>query len=316
MGQDQTHLGIIPYKPVSPLWSDNAYKERFIALPGVDQMEYREIGGWDFPENGLLIKNFLLPLDERDTTGSLKRIETRLLLWKNNIWNGFSYEWNEAETDATLLNTSKMRAFTITLEDGSTLEYEWLYPARYDCIRCHSFAANGALGPSTSQLNSDFLFPASGVTDNQMRTYEHIDLFRENLPAPLDSLPRMVDPMDDTQSLHDRARSYMSSNCAMCHQPGGPTPAEIDLRWEASDEEMNAIGVEPNLGNLGIADALLIAPGDPDRSILYVRMNQRNTGRHMPPLATSRIDEDAVSLVREWILSMPGPEPLVSWIFY
>ena len=54
------------------------------------------------------------------------------------------------------------------------------------------------------------------------------------------------------------------------------------------------------LQDFGIKDPLLIAPGDPDRSILFQRVARRGPGQ-MPPLATSEVDRQAAELLREWI---------------
>ena len=40
--------------------------------------------------------------------------------------------------------------------------------------------------------------------------------------------------------------------------------------------------------------------------MLYQRMNRRRDVFNMPPLATNDIDKEAVSVVEEWIKSLPG----------
>jgi uncharacterized repeat protein (TIGR03806 family) len=299
-GVDQTTAGIIPYEPSAKLWSDNAHKERYIAIPGVGQIGYQEYDGWDFPEETVLIKNFLLPLDERIEEDSLKRIETRLLIKKDNDWHGFSYEWNEEETDAVLLSGSKRRPFTTIDENGDPFDYEWYYPNRTDCMTCHTQAANRVLGLNTPQMNFDFEYPASGVTDNQLRTYDHISLFEAPLPDTPDNLPRMPESTDLSASLEDRSRAYLAANCANCHQPAGPTNSAIDLRWQVATGEMNALGVEPN-DDLGAPGAKIIDPGSASTSTLWLRMRLRGDSRQMPPLATSRVDEEATAHLAEWI---------------
>jgi ABC-type transporter Mla MlaB component len=47
----------------------------------------------------------------------------------------------------------------------------------------------------------------------------------------------------------------------------------------------------------------LIVPGEPDKSVLLKRAELRGRDQ-MPPLATSRVDEAGVSLLREWIKSL------------
>ena len=302
-GIDQTTQGIIPYEPSAKLWSDGSLKERYMALPDLEQIEYRKYGGWQLPEQSVTIKNFLLPLDERDPEGSAKRLETRLLIKNEGRWHGFTYEWNEEETDAQLLTTSKNRSFTILDEDGQPFDYKWYYPSRADCNLCHTIVANSVLGLNTAQMNFDFEYPASGVTDNQLRTYDHIALFTQPLPDVPANLPAMPDPADAGAALRARARAYLAGNCSMCHQPGGPTNSAIDLRWQTADGAMKAIGAEPG-DPLGVPGAKIIALGDPDRSTLVLRMNLRGSPLQMPPVATSRVDEQGLEIVRQWIASL------------
>jgi putative heme-binding domain-containing protein len=52
---------------------------------------------------------------------------------------------------------------------------------------------------------------------------------------------------------------------------------------------------------------MLIAPKDPDRSVLYQRVSRRGNGQ-MPPLATKRIDRRAVDLIHDWIKQIEVPD--------
>ena len=64
-----------------------------------------------------------------------------------------------------------------------------------------------------------------------------------------------------------------------------------------------------------VSDALLylrecarvLAPGDPERSLLWLRMNKLGRGR-MPHVASSVIDPAGVRLVRAWIEQLPPME--------
>jgi uncharacterized repeat protein (TIGR03806 family) len=306
-GIDQTSHGIIPYRPSAELWSDGALKERVIAIPGLGRIGYREYGGWDFPEDTVLVKNFLLPLDERDPLGSAKRVETRFLYKKDDDWHGFAFEWNEEGTDADLLETGKTRVFSVTGEDGLSSEYGWYYPSRTDCMICHTAAENRVLGLNTAQMNADYAYPLSGVTDNQLRAYNHVDLFSEPLPDDPANLPAMPSAFDMTASVQDRARAYLAANCAMCHQPVGPTNSNMDLRWQMPNGETNTIDVEPG-NSLGVSGAKVVDPGDPDNSVLLLRMNLRGTPLRMPPLATSKVDRSGTGLIRDWIIGL-APSP-------
>jgi hypothetical protein len=59
--------------------------------------------------------------------------------------------------------------------------------------------------------------------------------------------------------------------------------------------------------DLGIANARLIAPGEPERSVLLARMKVRD-GNQMPPLASHLVDEAAVQVISDWIANLAGCE--------
>jgi hypothetical protein len=67
---------------------------------------------------------------------------------------------------------------------------------------------------------------------------------------------------------------------------------------------MKLIDVKPQHHTFDLTDARLVVPGYPERSVLLHRIANRDAG-HMPPLATSLVDEQAVELVRKWIATMP-----------
>jgi uncharacterized repeat protein (TIGR03806 family) len=310
-GLGHTIDGVIPYEPSAKLWSDGAEKERYIILPDYQypapnyaQITFNESVGWDFPNDTVLVKNFLLPLDLADPLGSLRRIETRLLVKHSGNWSGFSYLWDEDETDATLLTTDLLRPYTILDEMGQPIEYSWYYPNRSDCAQCHTGAINRVAGVNSAQMNFDFTYPLSGVTDNQLRAFEHIGLFDAPLPAPPAALPAMPDARDETASIEDRARAYLAANCALCHQPTGPAPTIVDFRWLTPTGSMNAVGEAPDAGDLGIEGAEIIKVGAPGESIALARMISTDPTVRMPPLATSRVDEAAVELIEAWIANL------------
>ena len=306
--------GVIYYRPSAQLWSDNARKERYVAMPGLGQIGFREENGWDFPEETVLIKNFALPLDDRHTTASAVRIETRVMLRKDGQWNGFSYEWNADQTDAILLNTGKDRAYQITNSDGDTVDYAWRYPSRTDCMTCHTQVANRVLGLNTAAMNFEIAHPGDGETQNQIERLEMQSVFASALPRPVAQLPRMPDYMDDTLPLVQRAKAYFDSNCAMCHQPGGPTGASMDMRWETPLGDMSLVDVRPIRFSID-PNSRLIKPGDVANSVVHLRMSSRISGQAMPPLGTSRPDSRATDFIAAWIEGL-GVVDRTTWFAY
>ena len=63
---------------------------------------------------------------------------------------------------------------------------------------------------------------------------------------------------------------------------------------------VNFKAVAPLGDTLGLLTAAIVAPGDPDKSILVLRIDDLGQLR-MPPLATGLIDIQAVTVIREWI---------------
>ena len=135
-----TEPALIPYSVNAPLWSDNAHKERFIALPELTRIDFTETGAWKFPERTVLVKTFSLDMQE-GRPETRRRIETRLLLYQQSEWTGYSYLWNEEQTDATLVPAAGMDAtYAIRPADaaGDARQQTWHYPSRAECMVCHS----------------------------------------------------------------------------------------------------------------------------------------------------------------------------------
>ena len=303
--------GVIPYDIIAPLWSDGAEKFRWIAIPNdgthdsaAEQISYNEEGDWSFPEGTVLIKHFELALDETNPSQT-RRLETRFLVHgEGGTYYGFTYRWNPAGTDANLIDSFETEEFTITETGGGTRQQTWYYPGRGECMVCHTPAAGFVLGPKARQLNSDILYPVTGRTGNQLESLNHINAFNPavNINA-LASLPTSSNLADGSASLGDRARSYLDANCAGCHRPGGGTRSSIDLRFQVDLEDtgiLNGDVIDP----LGIDGAKVIVPGRPDQSILYHRLSQVGTSEAMPPLAKNKLDDDAVMLINDWIVSL------------
>jgi glucose/arabinose dehydrogenase len=123
------------------------------------------------------------------------------------------------------------------------------------------------------------------------------------LPKDPGEYRRLVDPSDKTQPLADRAKSYLHSNCAICHVEAGGGNALIELEFNTPLDKMRLLDVKPQHHTFGIPDARLIAPGDRFRSVLLQRMRRRGPNQ-MPPLATNDVDDEAVELMRAWIESL------------
>ncbi len=295
--------GLIEFDVASPLHSDGTTKRRWLALPNESRIGFAETGAWVFPRGTVLVKHFELPLRVGDPS-SARRLETRALVHESDGWRGYAYRWRDAQDDADLLPGAYSEVFTVVDAEapGGTREQRYDYPSPTDCLRCHTTAAGFVLGPRTLQMNRDFTYPAA--QDNQLRAWNHIGLFDRDIGAAT-RYGAQPEPSDEASPLAARARSYLDANCAFCHQPGGPAPGDLDLRFGTSVADMQALGVVPSEGDLGLPYAARIRPGAKESSVLWERMRLR--GDHqMPPLATHLPDPPAIQLVGEWIDAMPS----------
>src|SRR5581483_4101705 len=118
-------------------------------------------------------------------------------------------------------------------------------------------------------------------------------------------LKAWVDPYDEKAPLEERARSYLATNCGHCHRFGGGGAAKIDLRQEASLDDMKVAGVRPTLGTFDLADPYIVCGGDPSRSVLLYRISKLGQGR-MPHIGSESVDERGIRLIRDWIGSLPA----------
>ena len=74
----------------------------------------------------------------------------------------------------------------------------------------------------------------------------------------------------------------------------------MDLRYTTDLADTNACDATPLEGNLGIANARLIAPGDAPRSLMIERAGRRDS-HGMPPLGSAVVDGGGVTLLADWV---------------
>src|SRR5207248_1623850 len=134
-------------------WSDGAQKRRWFCVPNAnDQIASGKSGVWDFPAGTVWIKHFDLEMVTGDPS-SARRVETRLLVRNATGVYGVTYEWNDAQNNATLVPTEgKDRVFNIN-DGGVTRQQTWHFPGRNECTSCHTPVAGYALGFNAAQLN-------------------------------------------------------------------------------------------------------------------------------------------------------------------
>ena len=298
----KTSYGVADYSVVVSAWYDGAEAKRAMAVPGGGgQVGYNRTGGWQFPEGTALVQTLTVQREHHSGLAKPFRVETRILLLQDKEWNGYTYRWNEAQTDAELVPRNGAKA-TFRVADskspGGFRRQDWVFPSRADCMACHGRAAGYILGITGANLNREHAYDT--VTDNQLRALGHAGFFRNPPDVPSRFRGTLVDPYDAGANTENRVRSYLHINCAPCHVQAGGGNSKMKLRQETARDEMNLIKARPQHDTFGIANAMLVAPGAPGQSVLLQRLSRRGRGQ-MPPLVSSAVDHAAVGLFRDWI---------------
>jgi len=295
--------GIVPYSVSLPFWSDDATKQRWFSVPDTNQfLKFSPHDTWSAPPGTVWIKHFELELTN-GVAESRRRLETRFLVRNTAGVYGITYRW-DSPTNASLVAEQGAEELLPRQVPGRSFTQRWRYPARAECLVCHTPQAGFVLGFNTAQLNCDQSYGA--MPTNQLSALTTGGYFDGPTTSPHTS-PRLAHPTNELASLEWRARSYLAANCSPCHRPGGTGLGFWDARLEtptALAGLLDGVLLDPH------DDAVnrVIAPGAPVHSVLLQKLATRGPGQ-MPPLASSLVDESGVELLRRWIESLPDETP-------
>lgn len=294
--------GVLPYKPISSLFSDYALKKRFVWMPVGVKATYNGDGEpLEFPSGTVLIKNFYY--DNVLPSNTTQIIETRLLYKTDDGYKFAEYFWNDEQTEAFLDVTGDGGYKDISwLQDGEKRNVTYRMPAGSECFTCHkSNAENAPIGLKPQSLNSNYNY--AETTANQLDRWIDVGYLEDSLP---DSIVSVIDYTDQTQTIDLRVRSYLDINCASCHQDEGHCNYR-SMRFAFDENELlenRGVCVDPDDFFPELEDQKIVKPGDPENSVLFVRLSTNAENRRMPLLGRNSVHEEGVQLLEQWILSL------------
>ncbi len=301
LARQQPAEGVVPYDLNTPLFSDYTTKYRFIKLPTNGEIQYRAQGVMEFPVGTVIAKTFAYPHDMRDLSRGERLLETRIELRQDEGWFGFSYVWNDEQTDAVLaLGGGEIEVAWIHA-DGQSRTNHYQIPNANQCLTCHQSNDQFVpIGPVAANLNRNYEFPHG--TENQLEYLRRTQLLND-LPA---AESREVWPISDqpsTGSVDSRARTWLHVNCAHCHNPGGTARTSgLDLRLSQSDPAKFGVWKAPVAAGHGSGGREYdLVPGKPDQSILLFRIEADDPSIAMPNVARNLVPIEAAGLIRAWI---------------
>ena len=300
-----TRAGMIAYDLTTPLFSDYTQKQRFVWMPPGRSAAYRDPEPFEFPVGTILVKTFLVPKDLRRPEEPGTRLETRLLVRNAKEWIALPYVWNDARTDADLKLEGAQIDIAWTGSDGAKKGTKYLVPNALQCARCHAGESKtlGPIGPKARTLNRELTY--DGKPENQLAHWARVGVLSGAAAAP----PRLPTWNDtSTGSVSERARAWLESNCAHCHDTKGTARTTgLYLTYGETDPLRMGICKPPAAAGRGSGGLLYdVVPGKPDESIVAYRIASTEEDVMMPEIGRSVVHAEGVELVRAWIAGLAG----------
>jgi hypothetical protein len=269
---------VVDYEPNWPLWSSGTDKQRLVHVPEGAKVDTAKAEGWDFPPGTVLAKTFSLP-------GGAP-IETRLIFRREAGWEYAAYLWNEAGSDADLLEGNWLEA-KMDLQDPSGEPFPYTVPARLDCRTCHE----------TSQ----------GKTGTPVLGLGPLQLPASLVEAPFFDGPAPTASVEGRSGPETEALGYFVGNCIACHNDGSGENAAFSLYPDVAVANSVDHPTESETG-----EGIRVVPGDPESSVVFISVVRAGEPGYMgpfkvmPPLAITRVDPAAEAILSEWILGLPA----------
>jgi putative heme-binding domain-containing protein len=294
-----TAEGVHEFSVTEPMWQDRLVGRRYIALPAETKVEATltkkpdgSVSGSKvaWPKDAVLAKTLSTP----DATS--RRVETQLLHFDGETWNGYSYRWSDDQTDAELVGVNGAEQ-EVPIPGAASERHR--FHARAECARCHTPWTGFALGFQPQQLS---LLSGQPVREAAVGFGLVNEAFFDA------SASRTVSSHDRETDLELRARSWLHANCAHCHRQHGGGSVALKVNIDLPLAETELIGEKPLRGDMGIEDARLIAPGAPWRSALLARIARTGAGR-MPIIGSHEVDDHGYDLLWDWITDLGKRTP-------
>lgn len=293
---------LILYQPASSLFTDYAWKSRFIYFP--DGSKAKLVGeDLEFPKGAVIIKNFYYPADFRKPEDERRIIETRLMINSEKGWEAWPYIWNVEQTDATLKVVGGATEVSFVDYSGNEQVVDYIIPNKNQCKSCHNKSEEMApIGVQVKHLNNELDFGSE--KSNQLAYWKKIGKL-EGFENP-ENHPSLINYETESLPLDQRAMAYLDINCSHCHSAEGPASTSgLFLTYDQKDPMKLGINKTPvAAGNGAGSHTFDINPGKADESILTHRMGSTEVGVAMPELGRTTIHKEGVQLIKDWINSM------------
>ncbi len=336
--RDGSTRGGVSYDLTSPLFSDYAKKYRILFLPKNKRAQWHEGSASepnvtiDLPVGTVIAKTFSFIDGNKENV-----VETRLLIHRGKVkdsqWQGLPYVWDgdkEAYLVAGGVKGIHAKWDYADRDTGARLAGEtngYLVPGAGQCIECHSnddrIPGAAPIGMKVRLLNmpnkngnnqlaewveqgilkmpNRELVVSNGIITNAQRLPRYgVPGDAYNIDSP--EFTRFADG-DGHADIQARARAWLETNCAHCHNAKGRA-GSTGLLMDVFRTVNLQYGVckHPPAGGSGLGGHEVdILPLRASESIIPFRMENTNAGEKMPPLGRSVVHTESLKLVRQWI---------------
>jgi hypothetical protein len=270
--------GVMPYDVRYPLWSDGATKTRYLQLPAGAQIDTQSMDLWVFPVGTKAWKEF-----RKDG----KLIETRYLEKRKSGatgWLKVAYVWNDEATEAY--------AAPLGVKNAKGTSHD--VPNQDDCSQCHDGESDVLIGVGAIQLSKE----AGGGSLSTLKAQGLLS----HPPAAEFPVPG--------DGVVEEALGYLHANCGHCHNNTHFLATKRNLRLKLLTTDTTPESTPTYLTTINAAmnhvldgTTLAVVPGDPSKSQLYLRMNERDLDS-MPPVGTEEVDSIAMTTIFSWIAGL------------
>ena len=300
------------FTPNYQLWSDGANKSRWIYLPKGKKIDTSDPDQWVFPVGTQFFKEFRKSVEIAPGITQEIKVETRHLMkirvgTGTDAWSMVTYAWLDNQQDARLL----LKGARQVLNTNHNI------PTQEDCVTCHKGNIDSILGFDAIQLSDAQLQNAFG--HGPKRTLQEWSL-KTLLKKTLLTHP-MAQPVLPGNTMQQKVLGYLHANCGNCHNPlGHASEQEADhltmrhkLSFDSFEKtDVYKTAVNQITQNFTIVPYIVMGAKHEEmalyNSALYVRMNSHDEEYRMPMLAREVVDQEALQLMQQWILSLQTPQ--------
>jgi cytochrome c553 len=327
MATKEFNADVIPFEVNAPLWTDGAFKQRYVAMPAGSSIVYDDTADtYAYPDRAMVIKNFSVDTIPGNPASRIL-FETRFsgvrIVAGKEKWYLWTYHWRLDQTDADLVVDVGENATVRVYRNGANqppFMKKWRFPSKAQCAACHRVQGTGGrtvLAFFTAQLNKPL---DSAPAVNQLDHLFNLGVLKSKDGTRPDfaKAPKWANWADNTASLEVRARSYIAANCSGCHgtrgnRTGAAPGTTLDYDYHDMKPHMD-FTAKKLAGVFPLDSAGLVVPGKPERSVLLYRQKMRNQldldfraePMAMPPLGSFEPDTNAIAMMSQWIVNLGG----------